>query len=155
MSSLLLRDSGDCRPVNQYSFWHCNCASCLFALMWFAQVSLLSKWKPRYLTFVLCNNTSFPRVTGLQSPLRSVNVICTDFVTLDLICHFCSYSLILSSCICSLDDTLLGSLSLERHAVSSAYVAVCTPSETGRSAVYNEYSTGPRTEPCGTDAEIS
>jgi hypothetical protein len=42
---------------------------------------------------------------------------------------------------------MIGSLSMDTTAVSSAKVAVVDAGEIGRSAVYNMYNNGPRTLP--------
>jgi hypothetical protein len=52
---------------------------------------------------------------------------------------------------CSLRDAMVGSLSMDTIAMSSAKVVVVS-GEDGRSAVCGKYSNGPRTLLCGTPA---
>jgi hypothetical protein len=59
---------------------------------------------------------------------------------------------IASRSVCSLCDTMAGSLSVATTAVSLAKVAVVDSGEVGRSAVYSRYNNGPRTLPWGTPA---
>jgi hypothetical protein len=78
--------------------------------------------------------------------LRAVNVTWIDLDSLAFI-HSSASRLVYSSC-----EAMVGSLSVDTTAVSSAEVSVVDPGEVAKSAVYRRYNNGPRTLVWGTPA---
>ena len=120
----------------------CLLVFCIFStidLMCSFQVSFWSKWSPRYLTcFVCVICVPFRRMFG-GIFFRSVNVIWLHLLGFAFICFSCSHFSIFVICSCS-----------NLTAVSEL---VCLTID--MFAVYNVYSIGPRTLPCGTPALMS
>lgn len=76
------------------------------------------------------------------------------FSALMLIRHWVAHSSSWSICYCAQRVAKLRFLCEAKIAVSSANVAVVVLRWVGMSAVYRLYNIGPRTDPCGTLAEI-
>jgi hypothetical protein len=152
MRSLLLIESLDLRPSNQYIFLS-ESPSCLrFSKMCVCQVSRRSRWSPGYLTWFSWGICTTFIWTGGHVSRRVVKVTWTDLVSLALIRQSFSQDWIARREVWSFWEAVSGSLSVATIAVSSAKVAVKESDEVGRSAVYSRYSNGSRTLPCGTPA---
>jgi hypothetical protein len=148
MRSLLLVESFDLRPSNQYILVSVIPSYFRFAKIYeyLCQVSLLSRCSPRYLTSSL-----FIWTEG-HGPLRVVNITWIDLDSFAFILHLLNQSWIAIRSVCSFCEVKAGSLFTATTAVSSAKVAVVDSGEAGRPAVYSRYNNGPRTLPCGTPA---
>ena len=118
-------------------------------------VSCASKWSPRYLTCVVCVIcVPFRRMFG-GILLRSVNVMWLHLLGFAFISFSCSHFSIFVICSCSNLTAVSGFVCLTSIAVSSANVSTVLLVVVGMFAVYNVYSIGPRTLPCGTPALMS
>jgi hypothetical protein len=152
MRSLLLVESFDLRPSNQY-----------ILVMVIRVVSVLRK--------CLCGRYDFcqgiARDTwhhllgevgrclygpGCGHVSLMVNVTWLDLDPLVFILRFLNQYLIASRLVCSFFEAIVWSLSVASTAVSSAKVAVVDSGEVGRSAEYSRYNNGPKTLPWGTTA---
>jgi hypothetical protein len=153
MRSLLLVESFDFRPSNQYILVRVILSCFRFAKMCLCQVSLLSRYSPRYLTSSSWGSCAlFIWTGGGHVSLHVVNVTWIDLDSFAFILHFLNQFWIASRSICSFCEAMTGSLSMVTTAVSSAKVAVLDSGEVGRSAVYSRYNNSPRTLPWGTPA---
>jgi hypothetical protein len=117
MRSLLVIESFDWHPSNQYLLVRAIPSCFRLATMCLCQVSLLSRCSPRYLTSSV------------------VNVMCVDLGPLAFILHFASQLCIASKLVCSLLEAIVGSLSVAITALLSAKVADLVSGQIGRSAV--------------------
>jgi hypothetical protein len=152
MRSLLLVESLDLRPSNQYILMG-EIPSCLrFAKMCVCQVGRRSRWSPRYFTWFACGICTSLIWTGGHVSRRVMNVTWTDLVSLAIIRKVFSQDLIARRVVWSFWEALAGLLSVATTTVSSAKVAVMESGEVGGSAVYSRYSKGPRTLPWETPA---
>ena len=136
----------------------CLLVSCIFStidLICSFHVSCVSKWSPRYLTCCVCViYVSFRRMfDGIL--FRSVNVIWLHLLGFAFIWFSCSHFSIFVICSCSNLTAVSGLLCLTSIAVSSVNVSTLLLVVVGMLAVYNVYSIGPRTLPCGTPALMS
>jgi len=99
------------------------------------QVSLQSRWMPRYFTSSAWGRYSLFNLTVGHVILLRVKVTCTDFASFAFIFHVFNHDWILFRCICSLCTAIVGSSWTVRIAVSSAKVAVVLFARVGRSTV--------------------
>ena len=136
----------------------CHLVFCIFSaidLICSFHVSCVSKWSPRYLTcFVCVISVPFNRMFG-GTFFRSVNVIWLHLLGFAFICFSCSQFSIFMICSCSILTVVSGLVCLSSIAVSSANVNTLLLVVVGMFAVYNVYSIGPWTLPCGTPALMS
>ena len=136
----------------------CLLVFCIFSIIDLVcsfHVSCVSKWSPRYLTcFVCVICVPFRRMFG-GIFFRSVNVIWLHLLGFALICFSCSHFSIFEICSCSNLTAVSGFVCLTNIAVSSANVSTVLLVVVDMFAVYNTYSIGPRTLPCGTPALMS
>jgi hypothetical protein len=88
MRSLLLVESFDFRPSNQYILVRLIPSCFRFAKMCLCQVSLLSLCRPRYLISSSWGSCALFIWSGGLVSLRVVNVTWTDLDPLALILHF-------------------------------------------------------------------
>ena len=117
-------------------------------------VSCVSKWSSRHLTcFVCVICVLLHRMFG-GIFFRSVNVIWLHLLGFAFICFSRSQFSIFMICSCSILTAVSGLVCLTSIAVSSANVNTVLL-VVGMFAVYNVYSIGPRTLPCGTPALMS
>jgi hypothetical protein len=151
MRGLLLVESFDLRPSNQYILVRVIPSCFRFAKMCLCQVSLLSTCSPRYLTSSRWSCTLFIW-TGGRGSLRVVNGAWIDLYSLAFILHFLNQSCIASRSVCSFCEAVAGSLSMVTTAVSLAKAAVVDSGEVDRSAAYSRYNICHRTLPWGTPA---
>ena len=86
---------------------------------------------------------------------RGVNGIWLHLVGFAFICFSCSHFSIFVTCSCSILTAVSGLVCLTSIAVSSVNVSTLLLVVVGMLAVYNVYSIGPRTLPCGTPALMS
>jgi len=121
-----------------------------FVHMCFFQVSLLSRWIPKYLALSATGICWLLIDTGGQVSLLVANVTWVDFVSLILMRHFLNHSSIRCRCLWRLWVAICGSEWEANTAVSSANVAVIVSLIVGRSAVNSRYNSGPSTLPWGT-----
>jgi hypothetical protein len=138
MRSLLLVESFDFRPSNHYSLVRVIPSCFHFAKICLCQVSLLSRYSPRYLAFSVRGSCLVFIWTGGHVSLRVVNVTWIDLDPLALILHFLNQSWIASRSVCSFCEAIAGSLSVATTAVLPASVAVLDSAEVGRSAMYRK-----------------
>ena len=118
-------------------------------------VSCVSKWSPRYLTcFVCVICVPFRRMFGCIC-FRSVNVIWLHLLGFAFICFSCNHFSIFVICSCSNLTAVSELVCLTSITVSSANVSTALLVVVGMFAVYNVYSIGPRTLPCGTPTLMS
>jgi hypothetical protein len=137
MRSLLLVESSDLRPSNQYILMR-MVPSCLrFAKMCLCQVSLLSRYTPRCLTASSWGSCTLFIWSEGHVSLHVVNVMWIDLDLLAFILHFFNQFWVASRSVCSFCETMDGPLSMVTTAVSWAKVAVVDYSEAGRYAVYS------------------
>ena len=138
----------------------CLLVFCIFStivLICSFHVSCVSKWSPRYLTcFVCVICVPFSRMNG-GIFFRSVNVMWLHLLGFAFICFSCSQFSIFVICSCSILTAVSGLVCPTSIAVSSANVSTVILVVVGRGmfTVYNVYSIGPRTLPCGTPALMS
>jgi hypothetical protein len=149
MRSLLLVESFDLRPRNQYILVRVISSCFRFAKICLCQASLLSRCSPRYFTFSWESWTLFMWTEGHVS-LRVGNVTWTDLHPLAFILHFLNQFWIAGRLGPSFFEAMAGSLALASIAVSSAKVAVVFCGEFDRFAMYNRYNNDPRTLPWST-----
>jgi hypothetical protein len=76
--SLLGRDRCDRRPKGQFILVRVRPSCFHLVKMWWRQVSLLSRWRPRYLTWSALGSCTSFMCTGGHLPERVVKVMCTD-----------------------------------------------------------------------------
>jgi hypothetical protein len=151
MRSLLLVDSFDLHPSNQYTRILVRVIpSCFrFVKICLCRLSLLSGCSPRYLISSSWGSCTLFIWTGGHVSLRVVIMAWKDLDPLAFILHFkTSFRLQLGQFAVSMKKWL----SVAATAVSSAKVDVVDSGEVGRSAVYRRYNNGPRTLPWGTPA---
>ena len=86
--------------------------------MCLCQVSLWSRWIPRYFTSSAWGKYSLFNLTGGHVILLRVKVTCTDFASFAFILHVFNHDWILFRCIYSLCAAILGSSWTVRIAVS-------------------------------------
>ena len=136
----------------------CLLVFCIFStidLICSFHLSCVSKWSPRYLTcFVCVICVPFSRMFG-GIFFRSVNVIWLHLLGFAFNCLSCSHFPIFVICSCSKLTADSGLVYPTSTAVSSANVSILLLVVVGMFAVYNVYSIGPRTLPCGTPALMS
>jgi uncharacterized membrane protein len=113
MRSLLLVDSFDFRPRNQYILVRAIPSCFRFAKLCLCQVSLLSRYSPRL--FVWNVGHVF---------LHVVNITWIDLDSLAFVLHFLNRVWIASRSVCSFCGAIAGSLFIVTTAVSLAKVAV-------------------------------
>lgn len=121
--------------------------------VWVFQVSFRSKLGPRYLA-VVDHVTGCPLTISLRFGnlcLLLKQIACT-FSWFMAIFQLSSHLVTLLSPLCSLTIALLVFRDCAPSAVSSANRALNVCSLSGMSYMYILYSTGPRTDPCGTPA---
>jgi hypothetical protein len=130
MRSLLLVESFDFRPSNQYYILVRVIPSCFhFAKKCLCQLSLLSRCSPRYLLSSFWGSYTLFIWTGGHISLRVVNVMWIDLDSFAFILHVSNKSWIASRSVCSFCEAMAGSLSIATIAVSSAKVAVVDSGE--------------------------
>jgi hypothetical protein len=148
MRSLLLVESFDLHPSNQYILVRVIPSCFRFAKMCLCQVRLLPKCSPRVLTTasrVSC--TLFIWNGGGGGGHVSLHVVNVTWIELDSLAFirlFLNQFWITSRSVYSFCDAMAGSLSMATTAVSLAKVAVVESGE--------RYNKGPRTLPWGTPA---
>jgi hypothetical protein len=147
MKGLLLVESFDFCPSNQYILVRVNPSCFRFAKMCLCQVSLLSRCNPRCLTSSCSGNCTLLIWTGVArfSSCSECNVDRLGFVGFHS--PFLNQFWIASRLVFSLCEAMAGSLSMASTPVSLAKVAVVDSGEVGRSAVYSRYNHGPRILP--------
>jgi hypothetical protein len=145
MRILLLVESFNFRPSNQYILVRMIPSCFRFAKMCLCQVSLLTRCSPRYLTSSSWRSCTLFIWTVGHVSLRVVNVTWIDLDSLAFILHFLNLSWIASRSIYSFCEAMPGSLSTVTTAVPSAKVAVVDSGEVGWCAMYSRYNNGPRT----------
>jgi hypothetical protein len=106
MRSLLLVESFDLRPSNQYILVRVIPSCFHFAKMCLCQVSLLSRCSPRYLTSSSWESCTLFIWTGGHISLHVVNVMWIDLNSLALILHVLNLSWIESRSVCSFCETV-------------------------------------------------
>ena len=145
----------DFRLVSQCIYLLVFCIFSTIVLICSFHVSCVPKWSPRYLTcFVCVLCVPFSRMFG-GILFRSVNVMWLHLLGFAFICFSCSQFSIFVICSCSILTAVSGLVCLTRIAVSSANVSTVLLVVVGIFAVYNVYSIGPRTLPCGIPALMS
>jgi hypothetical protein len=148
MRSLLLVESFDFRPSDQYILTRVNPSCFRFANKCLSQVSLLPRCNPRYLTYSLgeLHIVYMDRVASFSS--------CSECYvdrlgSVSFVSPFLIHIWIASRLVCSLCEAMAGSLSVAATAIASEMV---DSGEVGRSALYSRYNNSPRTLPWTTPA---
>jgi hypothetical protein len=111
-SSLLLNESCDFCPSNQYILVRVTPRCFRLVKMWCCQVSFLSRCSPRYLTWSSQGSCTLFIWTGEHVPLHVVNVTRTDLRALACILHFWSQICIAKRWVWSFWEATAGSLSV-------------------------------------------
>ena len=145
----------DFRLVSQCICLLVVCILSIIDLVCCFHVSCVSKWSPTYLTYFVCVIcVPFRRMFG-GICFRSVNVIWLHLLRVAFVWFSCSHFSIFVICSCSNLTAVSGLVCLTSIAVSSANVSTLLLVVVGMLAVYNVYSIGRRTLPCGTPALMS
>ena len=145
----------DFRLVSQCICLPIVCILSIIDLVCCFHVSCVSKWSPRYLICFACVMcVPFRKMFG-GICFHSVNVIWLHLLGFAFICFSCSHFSIFVICSCSNLTAVSGLVCLSSIAVSSANVSILLFVVVGMLAVYNVYSIGPKTLPCGTPAFMS
>jgi hypothetical protein len=134
MRSLLLVESFDLRPSNQYILVRVTPGCFRIEKLCLCQVTLLSRCSPRYLTSSSWGSCTLFIWTGGHIPLRVVNVTWIDLDSLAFILHYLNQFWIASRSVCSFCEAMAGSVSMATTAVSSAKVAMVDSGEVSRCA---------------------
>lgn len=95
-------------------------SSNLFFLIWFCQVSLLSRFSPKYLTVSREGIGRLFTVTLGQSPCLRVNVVWVDLLLFNLIFHLVYHSESTFKWDCKFLEAINGSLCTDNMTLSSA-----------------------------------
>jgi hypothetical protein len=119
---LLLVESFDLRPSNQYILVRVSPSCFRFAKMRLYQVSFLSWFSPRYSISPSWESCTLFVWTGEQVSLVIVNVAWTDLDPLAFILQFLNRFYITSRLVCSFFEAMSGSLSVATTAVPLANV---------------------------------
>lgn len=154
----LFNDSLLLRFKSGFSWISLVLACCAFTVIWFFQLSLVSRFSPRYLTDWLCGVHGIGWLfiwsgVGVENVLNE-NILADDFVGLSLIFHLTDQSSILFRCFwISLQIKSFEQLDM-KMAVSSANWAMWVCDVMGMSAVYILKRVGDSGEPWGNPAVI-
>jgi hypothetical protein len=112
------RDSRELRPSNQYILVRVRPSCVRSVKIWWCQVSFLSRWSPRYLTWSAQGSYTLFMWTGGHIPVRVVNVTWTDLSALACMRHLWSQVWIALRWVWSFREAMAGPLSDARIAVS-------------------------------------